>query len=131
MKKTLLALVAILCFTFAASAADISGKWIPDPAAAAAGGRGGGGQTWEFKVAGTTLTGSRTQPGRGGGDPTVITIADGKVNGDDITFSIMQPGRGGADPTKVVYTGKVAGDKITLSFDMGRGAQSTTLVKAP
>ena len=53
------------------------------------------------------------------------------MNGDDVTFSIMQPGRGGADPTKVVYTGKITGDKLMLNFDMGRGAQSTTLVKAP
>lgn len=129
MKKTLLALVAILCFTFAASAADISGKWIPDPSAG--GGGRGGAQTWEFKVAGTTLTGSLSRAGRGGGDPVVITIQDGKLNGNDISFNIMQPGRGGGDPTKVVYSGKVEGDKITLSFDMGRGAQSTTLVKAP
>jgi hypothetical protein len=134
MKKTLLALVAILCFTFAASAADFSGKWVNDPAAAAAGGgggRGGGGATWEFKVAGTALTGSRTQAGRGGGDPVVTPIADGKVTGDDFTFSIMQAGRGGGDPVKVVYTGKVAGDKLMLNFDMGRGPQSATLVKAP
>jgi hypothetical protein len=135
MKKTLLALVATLCFTFLASAADISGKWVNDPAAAPAGGGGGrgggGGATWEFKVAGATLTGSRTQAGRGGGAPTVITIEEGKMSGDTFTFAIMQPGRGGGDPTKVVYTGKVAGDKLELSFDMGRGAQTTTLVKAP
>src|SRR5580658_4443231 len=132
MKKTLLALVAILCFTFAASAADISGKCVTDPSAApAGGGRGGGAATWEFKVAGTAITGSRTTMGRGGGAPTVITIDEGKMAGDSFTFSIMQPGRGGGDPTKVVYSGKVVGDKLELSFDMGRGAQTTTLVKAP
>jgi len=32
---------------------------------------------------------------------------------------------------KVVYNGKVDGDKLVLSFDMGRGAQETVLVKAP
>jgi hypothetical protein len=129
MKKTLLALVAILCFTFAASAADISGKWVIDPSAG--GGGRGGMATWEFKVVGTTITGSRTQMGRGGGAPTVITIDEGKMAGDSFTFSIMQPGRGGGDPTKVVYTGKVVGDKIELNFDMGRGAQTQTLMKAP
>jgi opacity protein-like surface antigen len=133
MKKTLLALVAILCFTFAASAADISGKWMRDPAAAPAGGgggRGGGGmQTWEFKVSGTTITGSRTQPGRGGGPDTVITVDEGKMAGDTFTFSIMQPGRGGGDPTKVVYTGKVvASDKLEISADTGRGPTVTPLV---
>jgi hypothetical protein len=117
-----------------ASAADISGKWVRDPAAAAAGGgggRGGGGGTYEFKVSGTTLNGTLTNPGRNGGDPTVTTIADGKVTGDTFTFSITRPGRNGGDPTKVVYNGKVQGDKLVLSFDMGRGAQEQTLVKAP
>lgn len=132
MKKTLLALVAIACFTFLASAADISGKWVTDPSAAAGGGGGRGGMSsWEFKVAGDTLTGSMTRAGRGGGEPTVITIEEGKMAGDSFTFSIMQPGRGGGDPTKVVYTGKVVGDKLELSFDTGRGARTTTLVKAP
>jgi opacity protein-like surface antigen len=136
MKKTLLALVAILSFTFMASAADISGKWMRDPAAAPAGGGGGGrggggGGTYEFKVSGSTLNGTVTTPGRGGGDPTVTTIADGKVDGNTFTFSITRPGRNGGDPTKTVYNGKVDGDKLVLSFDMGRGAQEMVLVKAP
>jgi opacity protein-like surface antigen len=135
MKKTLLALVAVLCFTFAASAADFSGKYITDPAAAPAGGGGGrgggGGATYEFKVAGATLTGSVTRAGRGGGDPTVTPITDGKVTGDTFTFSVMQPGRGGADPTKSDYTGKVVGDKLEITTDRGRGPMTTTLVKAP
>jgi hypothetical protein len=135
MKKTLLALVAVLAFTFTASAADISGKWVREPAATpggGGGGRGGGMQTWEFKVAGNALTGSRTSAGRNGGEPTVITIEEGKMAGDSFTFAIMQPGRGGGDPTKVVYTGKVVGDKLELTFEMGqRGPQTQTLVKAP
>jgi hypothetical protein len=135
MKKTLLALMAVLCFTFMASAADISGKWIADPAAAAAGGGGGrgfgGGGTYEFKVAGSTLTGSVTTPGRNGGDPTVTTMTDGTMNGNDFAFTITRPGRNGGDPTKVVYTGKVVGDKLELSFTGGRGPVTTTLVKAP
>lgn len=134
MKKTLLALVAILSFTFMASAADFSGKWVRDTSAAPAGGgggRGGGGGTYEFKVSGSTLTGTLTQQGRGGGDPTVTPIADGKVSGDTFSFSITRPGRGGGDPVKIEYSGKVVGDKLELSFDMGRGPQTQTLMKAP
>jgi hypothetical protein len=138
MKKTLLALVAILSFTFMAAAADFSGKWVRDPNAAPAGGggggggRGGAGATYEFKVSGATLTGSVTRAGRGGGDPTVTPIADGKVTGDTFTFSVMQQGRGGGDPTKVVYTGKVvSADKLEITADMGRGPNTTPLVKAP
>jgi hypothetical protein len=136
MKKTLLALVAVLALSFVASAADISGKWVPDPAAAQAGGGGrrggrGGGGTYDFKVSGDTLTGTLTQAGRGGGEPVVLQIADGKVTGDTFTFSITRPGFNGGDPMKVTYNGKVEGDKIELSFETGRGPRTATLVKAP
>jgi hypothetical protein len=78
------------------------------------------------------LTGSVTRAGRGGGDPTVTPIADGKVTGDTFTFSVMQMGRGGGDPMKVVYTGKVVGDgKLEITADTGRGPVTTPLVKAP
>jgi hypothetical protein len=43
MKKIFLALVASLCFTFAAMAADVSGKWTADIP-----GRGGNTQTTTF-----------------------------------------------------------------------------------
>jgi hypothetical protein len=139
MKTSLLALVAILCLTFAASAADISGKWVVDASAAPAGGPpagGGGGRgmgmgggTYEFKVAGAKLTGSITNPGRGGGDPTVTQIADGKFMGDTFSFSVTRS-FGGNDMT-TAYTGKVVGDKLELTFDMGgRGARTITLKKA-
>jgi opacity protein-like surface antigen len=136
MKKTLLALAAVIAFCFTASAADFSGKWVNDPAAAPAGGggggRGGGGAaTYEFKVSGATLTGSISRAGRGGGDPVVTKIDDGKVTGDTFSFSVMQAGRGGGDPMKVEYTGKVAGDKLEITRTTGRGPMTTTLVKAP
>jgi opacity protein-like surface antigen len=133
MKKTLLALVAVLALCFTASAADISGKWAPDPAAAqgGGGGRGGGGGTYEFKVSGDTLTGTITRMGRGGGEPVVTKIEDGKVTGDTFTFSVMQAGRGGGEPMKITYNGKVNGDKIELSFETGRGPRTVNLVKAP
>jgi opacity protein-like surface antigen len=137
MKTTLLALVAILCLTFAASAADISGKWVTDTSAAPAAGGGGrpgggmGGGTYEFKVSGSTLTGSITRPGRGGGDPTVTPIADGKMTGDTFTFSVTN--NFGGNEMKTAYTGKVVGDKLEITFDMGgRGNPRTvTLMKAP
>jgi hypothetical protein len=141
MKTTLLALVAIFCLTFAASAADISGKWVTDtsaaPAAGAPGGGGAragggmGGGTYEFKVSGSTLTGSITRPGRGGGDPTITPITDGKISGDTFSFGVTMTM--GGNEMKTAYTGKVVGDKLELTFDMGgRGNPRTvTLVKAP
>src|SRR5690242_139121 len=97
MKKTLLALVAILCLTFAAQAADISGKWVVDtsaaPAAQDGGGRRGGGMmrsgTYEFKVSGDALTGTITRQGRGG-DPVATPISDGKISGDAFSFTTTQ-----------------------------------------
>lgn len=132
MKKSLLALVAILCLTFAAQAADISGKWTVDTSAAPAaqGGRGGGmgGGTYEFKASGDTLTGSITRAGRGGGDPIVTPIADGKITGDTFSFTTTQSF--GGNEFKSTYTGKVVGDKIELTVDFGgRGNPRTMTLK--
>lgn len=129
-------MVAILCLTFAASAADISGKWVTDTSAAPAaggpgggGGRGMGGGTYEFKVSGSTLTGSITRQGRNGGEPTVTPIADGKISGDTFSFSVTN--NFGGNEMKIDYTGKVTGDKLEISFDMGgRGTRTITLMKA-
>lgn len=132
MKKSLLALVAILCLTFAAQAADISGKWAPDASAAPAGAPAGGGRgrgtmgggTYEFKVSGDTLTGSVTRMGRGG-DPTVTPISDGKITGDTFSFTTTQSF--GGNDFKSTYTGKVAGDKIELTVDFGGRGNPTTI----
>jgi len=131
-------MVAILCLAFAASAADISGKWTVDASAAPAGappggGRGGGmgGGTYEFKAAGDKLTGSITRPGFNGGDPTTTPIADGKVTGDTLSFTVTQSF--GGNEFKTAYTGKITGDKsdkIELTFDMGgRGNPRTITLK--
>jgi len=131
MKKSLLALVAILCLTFAAQAADISGKWVVDTSGAQAqggGGRGMGGGTYEFRVSGDTLTGSVTRAGRGGGDPVATPIADGKITGDTFSFTTTQSF--GGNEFKSAYTGKVNGDKIELTVDFGgRGNPRTMTLK--
>ncbi len=135
MKKSLLALVAILCLTFAAQAADISGKWTVDTSAAPAGQGGGGGRgrgmaggTYEFKVSGDTLTGSITTPGFQGGEPQVAQIADGKISGDTFSFTATRSFNG--NEFKSSYTGKVVGDKIELTVDFGgRGNPRTMTLK--
>jgi hypothetical protein len=63
------------------------------------------------------------QPGRGGGNPTVVTL-DLKVAGGVVTGTILMPmgGRGGAAPAAPTPTeiknGKVTGDSFT--FDVVR-----------
>ena len=109
MKTTLMALLAMLCITFAASAAEVTGKWTGE----VQGGRGPQPFNLELKQAGMSLTGAVT--GGRGGD---IMIMEGKVEGDTITFSTSTPGRGdGAPPNVLKYTGKVKGDSIDFTFE--------------
>jgi hypothetical protein len=60
----------------------------------------------------------------------VTQLADGKVTGDTFTFTVTN--NFGGNEFKTVYTGKVVGDKLELTFDMGgRGnPRTTTLMKA-
>jgi len=109
----------MLCITFAASAADASGKWSADIP-----GRGGNTTTttFTFMVSGGTLTGT-VNGGRGD-----TPIADGKVDGDTIIFTQTIAGRDGT-PNKLTYTGKVSADHIDFSRDNGRGPVTFTAKK--
>jgi hypothetical protein len=120
MKTTLLALLAMLCITFAASAADLSGKWTGEITT----GRGPQAFNLELKQTGNNLTGAIT--GGRGGD---IMITDGKVDGDTITFSTSAPGRDGGAPNVNTYTGKVKGDSIDFTREGGRGPVMFTVKK--
>ena len=118
MKTSLLALLALLCFSFAASAASVDGKWTAEVQ-----GRGGTQtQTYTFKTDGSAVTGSVST--MRGDTP----IADGKLVGDTLSFTVTMQGRGGEQ--KVAYTGKVGADSIELTFDRGRGPQTITAKKA-
>jgi hypothetical protein len=112
--------MALLAFTFAASAADLNGKYTGETTTQ----RGPQTITYTFTTSGTTVTGTTT--GRGGETP----IADGKIDGDKVTFTVTRPGRGGGDPMKVTYTGTIKGDSVELTWDQGRGPQTVTLKKA-
>ncbi len=121
MKTTLLGLLALLCFTFAASAADVTGKWTGE----IAGGNGPQPFNLELKQAGNAVTGAIT--GGRGGD---LMIIDGKIDGDTITFSTSRPGRGyGAPPNVQKYTGKVNGASIDFTREGGRGPVMFTVKK--
>jgi hypothetical protein len=120
MKTTLMALLALLCFTFAASAADVTGHWTGE----VAGGRGPQPFNLDLKQAGNTLTGAVT--GGRGGD---LMITDGKVDGDTITFSTSAPGRDGGAPNVLKYTGKVNGASIDFTREGGRGPVMFTVKK--
>ena len=105
---------ALALFAAAASAADVSGKWV-----AQVPGRGGNTQevTFNFKVDGSKLTGTTVTP-RGENE-----ISDGKVEGDQISFTQTLEFNGNS--FKLVYTGKVSGDQIEFTRER-EGGQGRT-----
>jgi hypothetical protein len=119
MKTTLLAMLALFCISFVASAADITGKWVGEITT----GRGPQMITMELKQDGGALTGAIT--GGRGGD---IMISEGKVDGDTVTFQTSAPGRDGT-PNVLKYTGKVSGDSIAFTREGGRGPVMFTAKK--
>lgn len=79
--------------------------------------------TLKLKADGEKVTGTLSQPGRGGGQgggaaaaPRETEISDGKIKGDEITFSVKREFNGNAFVTK--YTGKVEGDSIKGKVEM-------------
>ena len=89
--------------------ADVSGKWTGELA-----GPDGGGMTitFDFKQAGTKLTGTAQGPQ---GD--AIEIQDGKVEGDKISFTVIV----GDGAMKITHDGTIKGDEITLNVKMEGG----------
>jgi hypothetical protein len=71
-----------------------------------------------LKADGGKLTGSLTQPGRGGGDPVSTDISNGKIDGDHISFEIVRDTQNGSVTNK--FEGKIAGDTITGTQPGGR-----------
>jgi hypothetical protein len=114
MSNKILAVAVVLgMISAAAFAADISGKWITEPAV-----RGGGEPTkitYTFKAKGSNLTGSAVGP-LGNENP----ISEGKITGDDISFVVTVSAIG----MKVKYKGKVAGDEIRLTMEYEGGMMS-------
>jgi hypothetical protein len=108
--RTHVVIVAAVLFALcavAASAADISGKWI-----AQVPGRDGTPQeqVFVFKVAGAALTGTVSNP-RGEQE-----ISEGKVSGDDVSFVTIRKMQD--MEMKTQYKGKVAGNEIKFTREM-------------
>jgi len=119
MKKFVLAIMAVLCLSFIALAADVTGKWTAE----VPGRNGTQTNTFTFKTSGNTVEGTLTT--QRGDTP----IANGKLDGDTLTFDVSRPGRDGATMTQK-YTGKVKADSIDFTVEGGRGPQTFTAKKA-
>jgi hypothetical protein len=110
-KKLLFVFTILLVVAFVAMAADVTGKWVYEQA-----GRGGGNPTQvtlNLKANGSTLTGSMVRPGRGG-DPMESAISDGKIDGDHISFKVSMQMGGNAMTSE--YTGAISGNELQLKI---------------
>lgn len=124
-KKLLFVVSILLVVAFGAMAADVSGKWTYEQP-----GRGGGNPTvvtLTLKASGGTLTGTVSQPGRDG-NAMETAISDGKVDGNNVSFKVVRS-MGGNDIT-IPYTGVVNGDTMELSVTRpGRNGGDPTTQK--
>jgi opacity protein-like surface antigen len=119
MKTKLLALVGLLCCSFAALAADVNGKYTAE----VPGRNGTQTNTFTFKASGAKVEG--TVANMRGETP----ITDGKLDGDTLTFVQVMNFNG--NEFKISYTGKVKDDGIDFTVDRGRGEpQKFTAKKA-
>jgi autotransporter translocation and assembly factor TamB len=110
-KKLLFVTTILLALALAALAADVSGKWVYEQP-----GRGGGNPTQvtlNLKADGGKLTGSVSRPGRDG-NVMETPISDGKVDGNNISFKTTMQ-MGGNSMTSE-YSGTVSGDEIKLKI---------------
>jgi hypothetical protein len=81
--------------------------------------------TYEFKVAGTNLTGTATGEREMGTNTVVIT--EGKLTKDGISF--VEPLQIGDSDIRIEYTGKVSGDEIKLHRKVGEYAEEDFVAK--
>ncbi len=126
-KKLLFAGLIMLTVALAVMAADaVTGKWTLEQA-----GRQGGAprvSTLDLKADGAKLTGTVSQPGRGG-DPTTTQITNGKVDGNNVSFEITRDMGGQSMTTK--YEGTVSGSEMKLKITMpGFGGGEPRTVEA-
>ncbi|HYP14431.1 MAG TPA: hypothetical protein VEQ63_10955 [Bryobacteraceae bacterium] len=91
----------------AAFAADFNGKWV----GSWEGPNGKIENTYDFKVEGTTLTGTVSSP-RG-----ESKIQEGKVDGESISFVVVRNFNG--NEVKQNYTGKLTGEDLKLNASFG------------
>src|SRR5262245_19105138 len=114
MKRFVFVLAALFALTvFAFAQGSVAGKWTGETQ-----GRGGPQPiTLELKVSGSTLTGTYTA-----GQAPPFEITEGKVvDASTITFKRSQAGRGGGEPVVLTITGKLAGNELTLTTEGGGG----------
>ena len=115
--KSQIVFVGILLFLFLAvpaAAGDISGKWFAPMEGVYV--------EMNFKVEGTTLTGTMDNPRSG-----KTKIRDGRIDGDSITFYVVR--KLGQEEMKVLWQGSVVGDEIEFTRMIGGGRGIKVIAK--
>ena len=107
LRSTIALALLISCFAIPAPAADISGQW----AATFNTQVGEQHYVYTFKVDGEKLTGTAKS------DNGTSDIQNGSVKGDDISFVENLNYQG--QQLTITYTGKVSGDEIHFTRDVG------------
>jgi hypothetical protein len=107
----LLALAAGLLLALPALAADVAGKWTSEFDSQI----GKQKYTFDLKVDGGKVTGKAHYERMGqAGD---VDLQDGKLAGDEISF--VEVGSFQGNELRIQYTGKVKGDEIAFTRDVG------------
>ncbi len=115
-KVFMFAALALICFV-SVYAGDPSGKWTTTISTQI----GDMPYTYTFKADGDKLTGkASSQFGE-------IEIADGKINGDDISF--VENIKYQDMPIRIEYKGKVSGDEIKFTRQVGEFATEEFVAK--
>ena len=122
MRKGVVLAVLILVGLVCVYAADITGKWTAEFDSQV----GVQKYVFDFKVDGTKLTGTATSKIADAAEAKT-PIAEGAVNGDDITF-VENLNYSGME-LKITYKGKIAGDEIKFSRDVGGQGGETFVAK--
>jgi hypothetical protein len=119
MKPTIAAVVTVLVLVLAVSAraADISGQWTATFNTQV----GEQHYTYTFKVDGEKLTGTAKS------DNGTTDIQNGSVKGDDVSFVENLDYQG--QKLVITYTGKISGDEIKFTRDVGGAAKEDLVAK--
>lgn len=106
-----------LAFSTALLAGDVSGKWVAKMETP----NGSSQQTYTLKADGDKLSGT-VKSARG-----ETEIQDGKVSGDDISFVVVR--KFNDNEFRMQYTGKLDGDDLKLTVDMGERGKREMVAK--
>jgi hypothetical protein len=106
-KIVLFCMGAVLTMAATVMAADITGKWTAQAQ--------GANITLDFKVEGTTLTGTLDNSQM----PGAVPIKDGKIDGDNVSFTIVR--KFGETEMQILWKGKISGDEIRFKRESAGG----------